>query len=82
MTTGLIGGMSPKAQRFVEHNKDYAIIESAWLDKNQKEPKGGPETWVNIRSRFEDGTTLVLSDGEHQELLDANIKPRWKGFAA
>lgn len=78
---GSLNELSPKLRRFSEHNSEYAIVESAWLDKNGKDPNGGPDTWVQQRTEFEDGTMMILSDAEVTELSNAGFKPRWKGFA-
>lgn len=78
----LIDELSPKIRRFIEHNKEHGIIESTWLDKDGKEPSGGPDTWVKQRSRFEDGTVMMLSDIDLKAMLNAGFKPRWRGMAA
>lgn len=72
--------LPPRLHRIIEHNAEYEIIEAAWLDKDGKEPRGAPETWVKHRLTYSDGTVFTVTDEEQQAMLDAGFEPRWRGI--
>ena len=64
--------MTPKAQEFIEHNKQHAIFAGKWLAENTEAPG-----WDRLRYRFVDGSIRTLRKTDLEALRTAGIEPRW-----
>lgn len=69
--------MTPKAATFAKINRSHLVVSAQWLDAKNRNVTEGPETWVKLRHRFNNGQQLTIRRKDIASMNEAGFEPRW-----
>ncbi len=75
----IAGRLTKRASKFAEVNRTLSTISGARLDTDRRRVTAGPETWVKLRYRFEDGQQITLDQADMASMAAVGIEPVWIG---